>query len=89
MEFPYPKKDAKNIFVKADKKKNYYLISIDGSRRKDLNKFSYEYNTRRLAFASESALKEKLGLTPGSPTPLGLLNNELRDVVFYLDKQFT
>lgn len=33
---PYPEADAKNLFVRDDKKRNYYLITVKGDKRVDL-----------------------------------------------------
>ena len=33
IETPYPKSDAKNLFVRDDKKRNYYLITVKGDKR--------------------------------------------------------
>ena len=30
---PYPEADAKNLFVRDDKKQNYYLITVKGEKR--------------------------------------------------------
>ncbi|MBR1855327.1 MAG: prolyl-tRNA synthetase associated domain-containing protein, partial [Lachnospiraceae bacterium] len=32
---PYPELDAKNLFVRDDKRKNYYLITVKGDKRVD------------------------------------------------------
>ena len=40
-----------------------------------------------LTFAKEGELLEKLGLTAGSVTPLGLVNNTQRDVTLLIDKE--
>ena len=32
---PYPEADAKNLFVRDDKKQNYYLITVKGNKRAD------------------------------------------------------
>ncbi|MDY3118359.1 MAG: prolyl-tRNA synthetase associated domain-containing protein [Peptoniphilus sp.] len=85
----YPKRDAKNLFVRDDKKKNYYLITVFGDKRVDLKQFKEKHNTRRLSFGSDGDLKEKLGLEPGSVSPFGLLNDAEHAVHFYLDRQFT
>lgn len=84
----YPERDAKNLFVRDDKKKQYYLITLKGDKRLDLKQFRQAHNARPLSFASEQDLWEKLHLTAGSVTPLGLLNNEMRDVCWYLDSDF-
>ena len=86
--FPYPECDAKNLFVRDDKKRNYYLITVKGSKRVDLNDFRLKHNTRRLSFASAEDLKAFLKLTPGSVTPFGLLNDEKRAVFFFIDEEF-
>lgn len=43
---------------------------------------------RRLTLASPADLQAKLGLSPGSVTPLGLLNDASHEIPFYLDSYF-
>lgn len=76
IDIPYPNQDAKNLFVRDDKKKNYYLITVKGNKRIDLKEFSFKNNTRRLSFASKEDLMKIMKLIPGAVTPLGLLNDE-------------
>ena len=33
IDIPYPEADAKNLFVRDDKKRNYYLITEKGIKR--------------------------------------------------------
>ena len=73
---PYPEADAKNLFVRDDKKRNYYLITVKGDKRVDLKKFQKKHGTRRLSFASADDLMAIMGLIPGAVTPLGVLNDE-------------
>lgn len=75
LALPYPEDDAKNLFVRGDK-------------RVDLKEFRRVHGTRPLSFASVDELMAFLHLTPGSVTPLGLLNDESRSVRFYLDEAF-
>ena len=56
VELPYPEFDAKNLFVRDDKKQKYYLIVIEGNKKIDLKRFRKEYNTRPLTFASSDEL---------------------------------
>lgn len=88
INLPYPNCDAKNILVRDDKKANYYLITVKNNKRVDLKNFQIKHNTRRLSFASEDDLKKLMGLTPGSVTPLGLLNDDELKVQFFIDKDF-
>lgn len=89
VELPYPELDAKNLFVRDDKKKNYYLITVKGDKRVNLKEFRKAHGLRNLSFASPEDLMSIMGLTPGSVTPLGLLNDKEHKVCFYLDADFT
>ena len=88
VELPYPEADAKNLFVRDDKKKNYYLITVKGDKRVNLKDFQEKNGTRRLSFASSDDLMNILKLIPGAVTPLGILNDDDRKVTFYIDKDF-
>lgn len=52
IEIPYPEADAKNLFVRDDKKQNYYLITVQGDKRVDLKEFRRKNGLRSLSFAS-------------------------------------
>ena len=39
VKLPYPDADAKNLFVRDDKRRNYYLITVKGDKRVDLKDF--------------------------------------------------
>lgn len=88
IELPYPSNVAKNLFVRDDKKRNYYLISTKGNRTINLKEFQKEQGTRALSFASENDLMKYLQLTKGSVTPFGLLNDAECKVHFYIGKEF-
>lgn len=75
IHLPYPEADAKNLFIRDDKKRNYYLITVEGNKRVDLKAFRQQNDTRPLTFASDQDLMDMLGLIPGAVTPLGLLND--------------
>lgn len=88
VEVLYPEYDAKNLFVRDDKKRNYYLITVRGNKRVDLKKFRNDNGIRPLSFASADDLKNIMDLVPGAVTPFGLLNDKDFKVTFYLDKDF-
>lgn len=88
VELPHPEWEAKNLFVRDDKKRNYYLMTVKGAKRVDLKDFRKKHGLRALSFASADDLLEIMKLTPGSVTPLGLLNDSERRVKFYLDAEF-
>ena len=89
IELPYPEAEAKNLFVRDDKKQNFYLITVKGDKRVDLKQFRKDHNTRSLQFVSEELLMDILGLIPGAVTPMGLLNDKECKVHWFLDKAFT
>lgn len=88
IDLPYPEGDAKNLFVRDDKKKNYYLITVKGDKRVNLKDFWKAHGLRPLSFASPEDLKKYMDLTPGAVTPLGLLNVEGAPITMYLDAEF-
>lgn len=88
VELPYPEADAKNLFLTDDKHSSYYLITIRGNKRVDLKEFKKNNNTRRLKFASDEELMNMLGLTQGSVSPFGILNDNNSDVHFFIDRDF-
>ena len=85
IQLPYPEADAKNLFVRDDKKRNYYMITVQGDKRVDLKEFRKAHGLRNLSFASADDLMTIMGLIPGAVTPLGLLADEERKVKLYLD----
>lgn len=89
VSLPYPEWDAKNLFVRDDKKRNYYLITVKGDTRVDLKEFRRSHGLRALTFASAEDLLAIMGLTPGSVSPLGILNDAEHRVHFYLDQAFS
>ncbi len=85
---PYPERDAKNLFVRDDKKRSYYLISVMGDKRVDLKAFRKAHGLRPLSFASPDDLISILKIAPGSVTPLGLMNDGEKRVELFLDSAF-
>ena len=79
---------TKNLFLRDDKHRAYYLLTCREDVRVDLKTLQHQIGSRRLSFASADDLRDMLGLIPGSVTPLGLLNDEARRVRFLLDEAF-
>lgn len=89
IDLPHPEADAKNLFVRDDKRQNYYLITVKGSKRVNLKEFRKIHHTRPLSFASAEELSAMMGLIPGAVTPLGLLNDAERKIQLFIDREFT
>ena len=88
LHLPHPEADAKNLFIRDDQKKHYYLLTVKGNKKVNLQQFRQKFGTRRLTFASPEDLKKFLQVTPGSVTPLALLNNAVVEIPLYLDAYF-
>ncbi len=86
---PYPEANAKNLFVRDKKRRDYYMITVQGDKRVDLREFRQKNGTRYLTFASPEELRELLGLVPGAVSPFGLLNDRERRVQLFLDEALT
>ena len=80
-----PGAHTKNLFLK-DKKGRLWLISARQDTVVDLKRAPKTIGSDRLSFGNEGLLYETLGLTPGSVTALGLINDTDRRVTFVLDK---
>jgi Ala-tRNA(Pro) deacylase len=80
-----PGAHTKNLFLK-DKKGRLWLISARQDTVVDLKRAPKTIGSDRLSFGHEALLYETLGLTPGSVTALGLINDTDRRVTFVLDK---
>ncbi len=79
---------AKNLFVRDDKKKHFYLISVQEEKQIDLKKLRETIDSRRLSFASEKDLQEIMGLEKGSVTPFGVLNDDNKSVKVFIDERY-
>jgi Ala-tRNA(Pro) deacylase len=75
---------CKNLFLK-DKKGKIWLVAMPGDKRADLNRLEKQLGAPRFSFAKPDLLLEILGLTPGSVTPFGLINDLERRVTVVLD----
>ena len=84
----YPELDAKNLFLRDDKKRNYYLLVAPEEKQINIKDFQEKAGTRRLSFGSEDDLKAKLDLYRGAVSPFGILNNIDKDVIVYIDDFF-
>lgn len=76
---------CKNLFL-TDKKGNYFLYLLIDEKRANLKDLAIKLNGLKLTFANDEELKSLLGLTKGSVTPLGIINDKENKVVLVVDK---
>lgn len=79
---------AKNLFIRDDKKRQYFLVTLEKDKQLDLKALQAAIGSRRLSFASETDLDHFLGLAKGEVTPFGLLNDRGHRVVLLIDAAF-
>lgn len=76
---------CKNLFL-TDKKGNYFLYLLMDEKRANLKDLAIKLNVLKLTFANDEELKSLLGLTKGSVTPLGIINDKENKIVLVIDK---
>lgn len=86
LELPHPEAVVKNLFLRDAKGKRHFLVVLPGHRQADLRTLGERLGTK-LSFASEERLEKYLGLTKGSVTPLGVLNDENQAVELIFDEE--
>ena len=70
---------CKNLFLRSRKKHNWLLVLNDDAWV-DLRQLARDVGAGTLGFGSTDRLMEFLGVTPGSVTPLALVNDPDRQV---------
>ena len=76
---------CKNLFLCNQNKSAYYLLLMPGDKKFQTKVFSKLIGSSRLSFASAEAMEELLGLSPGSVSVLGLMNDRRGQVSLYID----
>lgn len=76
---------CKNLFLRNKKGDRHYLVILEISKRADLKDLVKLVGDDRLSFGSPERLMAKLGLTPGSVSPFGLINDTDGSVRVLLD----
>jgi Ala-tRNA(Pro) deacylase len=80
-----PGAHTKNLFLKG-RGGRLWLVSARQDTTIDLKRLAKRLGSDRLSFASEEAMVGALGVTPGSVTALGLVNDTEGRVQFVLDR---
>ena len=78
---------CKNLFLCNQSKTEFHLLLMPGEKRFKTKTFSRLIGSSRLSFAPEEAMESLLGLTPGSVTVLGLMNDREGKVKLYIDAE--
>ncbi|HVZ21924.1 MAG TPA: prolyl-tRNA synthetase associated domain-containing protein [Vicinamibacterales bacterium] len=76
----------KNLFLRNKKGDRHYLVIVPIEKRVDLKELVRFVDDDRLSFGSPERLMTELGLTPGSVSPFGLLNDDDGSVRVLIDE---
>ena len=77
---------CKNLFLRNKKGDKHYLVVLEISKRADLKEIVKLVGDDRLSFGSPERLMAELGLTPGSVSPFGLINDPDGSVRVLIDQ---
>jgi Ala-tRNA(Pro) deacylase len=76
---------CKNLFFRDKKGRQHYLVVLPSDKQLDVKSLSRSLGRGRLSFGSEERLMKWLGLTPGSVSPFGLINDPENHVKVFID----
>lgn len=77
---------AKNLFLRDQKGRRHFLVTMDGHKQADLTQLGELLGAGKLSFASAQRLDKYLGLTQGEVTPLGVINDKTAAVEVVFDR---
>lgn len=80
-----PGKAVKNLFLRNKKGDRHYLVILGIEKQADLRHLVKVIGDDRLSFGSPERLMKHLGVTPGSVSPFGLINDRDRAVRVIVD----
>ncbi|MEG2712353.1 MAG: YbaK/EbsC family protein [Clostridia bacterium] len=80
--------EYKNLFLRNKNKSKFYLYSLPLKQRADLKELAIKLNEKKLCFANDTELLEKLGIKSGSVSVLNIIEVEETDCIFVLDEDF-
>ena len=77
---------CKNIFFRNHKGNRHYLVILEHTRALAIHDLEKRLKQGKLSFASTKRMQKYLGLSPGSVSPFGLINDKENHVHVYIDE---
>ena len=81
-----PGTPVKNLFLRNKKGDRHYLLILGIEKEADLRRLVKIIGDDRLSFGSAERLMARMGVTPGSVSPFGLLNDVTHSVRVIVDR---
>lgn len=79
---------GKNLFLRDNKGRRHFLVFVFGDKHTNLSEIENELGIKHTSFGSAERLYKYLGLTKGSVSPLGVINDLSSSVEFIIDNEF-
>jgi Ala-tRNA(Pro) deacylase len=76
---------TKNLFLRDKPGRRHFLLVTSCEKAVDIKRFADSIGAGHLSFGSAERLQKHLGLTPGSVTVLGLINDPAHAVELFVD----
>ena len=77
---------SKNLFLRNQRGDRHYLVIVMHSKHVDLRAVAGQIGDGKLSFASPERMMTHLGVTPGSVSPFGLINDRTHHVRVFIDR---
>jgi Ala-tRNA(Pro) deacylase len=76
---------CKNLFFRNHKGNRHYLVVLDHRQALGIHDLEKRLKQGKISFASDQRMGRYLGVSPGSVTPFGLINDTEHHVHIFLD----
>ena len=86
LRMPLPAVHTKNLFLRDEGKKHFYLAMTCCEKRVDTGALGKMLGVRKLHLASAEVMQDLLGVTPGAVTVLALINDMDHEVELLVDE---
>jgi Ala-tRNA(Pro) deacylase len=77
---------CKNLFFRNHKGNRHYLVIIESNHKLEVRDLEQRLKQGKISFASQKRMDKYLGLSAGSVSPFGLINDLENHVHVFLDK---
>jgi Ala-tRNA(Pro) deacylase len=78
---------CKNLFFRNHKGNRHYLVILDYREQLSIHDLEKRLKQGKISFGSEQRMQKFLGVTPGSVSPFGLINDTEKHVHVFIDEQ--
>ncbi|MDA3822093.1 MAG: prolyl-tRNA synthetase associated domain-containing protein [Bacteroidales bacterium] len=77
---------CKNLFFRNHKGNKHYLVILESNHKLDVKDLEQRLKQGKISFASQKRMDKYLGITAGSVSPFGLINDTKNHVHLFLDE---